>query len=807
MDLSLDIRQGLRSLRRHRGLTLAAGVTLGLGIGAALTMAGIVEHVLLRPLPVREQDRVLVSWGVFESSGFGHVPLSHSTMRSLSERTRVFEHLAGVDYNGVWADVGRVGDRAVPLPLGLVTGDLFSTLGVAPLLGRTLWAEDDRVGAAPVAVISEGLWERRFGRDSAVLGKRFEVTNGTFTIVGVAPGDFDLPRGSDAWVTYAAIRPELLEADAYGTLDLVGRLRPGRTAEEARRELDQMVTEVDGSQWSSDSRLRMTVRTFHEVVVGQVRPAVWVLGAAALLVFLVAVLNLGNLLVVRGLERQREFAIRRAIGATRASLARHVVVETVLMVSLGGVVGMALAWTAWVVLPVLAPADLPRIEGISANVFVLLVALSLGFLAVAIGSALPTLSLREADLRLPRGADAGSSATGTRGLAWTGAIAAQVALAVVTLIASLLLIRTLYHLERLEPGFGVEDLGVAQIALLTTDSATVDRGNQLVRQLVDRLDAVPGVRSVTTAITRPLSGTGGWDFGFIAEGQSNAQGAANPYLNYEAVMPNYFETLRLPIIRGRGFGEADREKSQLVVVVSQAMARRVWPDQDPIGKRIRWAGDDAAGQWRTVVGVVADTRYRDFLDPRPSVYVPAGQQPWGPGYLLIRTAQPFGGIVPSLRQAAREVHPDFDLVNASTMQAALDQPLARPRFNAGVLLFFSIIAVTLTAVGLYGLTSFVVVQRRREVGIRRALGAESHQIVALFLRRGMLPVLSGAGVGVGIALAGGQVLSSVVYGVTTTDSTAIAGAVAGFTLISLAAILIATRGATRADPMVALRAD
>jgi predicted permease len=807
MDMSLDIRQGVRSLRRHRGLTLAAITTLGLGIGAALTMAGIVEHVLLRPLPVREQDRILVSWGVFESSGFGHVPLSHSTMRALAERTRVFEQLAGVDYNGVWADVGRVGDRAVPQRIGVVTGDLFSTLGVAPLLGRTLSAEDDRIGAAPVAVLSEALWQRRFGSDSAVLGKPFEVTNGTFAIVGVAPGDFDLPRGSDVWVTFAAINPGLLKDDATGTLDLVGRLQPGRTAEEARRELDRMVAEVDGSQWSTDARLVMTVRPFQEVVVGQVRPAIWVLGAAAMLVFLVAVLNLGNLLVVRGLERQREFAIRRAIGATRASLARHIVVETVLMVALGSAVGMALAWAAWRILPALAPADLPRIEGISANASVLLVALGLGFFAVGIVGALPALLLRETDLRLPRGADAGSSRTGSRAFAWSGAIAAQVALAVVTLIASLLLVRTLYHLERLEPGFELEDLGLAQIVLLSTDPKLVERGDQLVEQLVERLRAVPGVRHVTTSLTRPLSGTAGWDYGFIAEGQTDAQGAANPMLNYEAILPNYFETLRLPILRGRPFGEGDREGSQLVVILSQSVARRVWPGQDPIGKRIRWGGDDEAGRWRTVVGVVADTRYRDFLDPRPSVYVPAKQQSSGSGYLLIRTAQPFGGIVPTLRQAAREVHPDFDLVNASPIQAALDQPLARPRFNAGVLLFFSGIAVTLTAIGLYGLTSFVVVQRRREVGIRRALGAESRQIVGLFLRRGMAPVLAGAAAGVGIALAGGQVLSSLVHGVATTDSFAIVGAVVVFTLVALCAILIATRGAARTDPMVALRAD
>jgi predicted permease len=749
-----------------------------------------------------------VSWGVFQSSGFGHVPLSHTTMRTIAERTRVFERLAGVDYNGVWADVGRVNDRAVPYRIGVVTGDLFPTLGVVPLLGRALAVDDDRVGAAPVAVISEGLWQRRFGRDSAVLGKAFEITNGSFTIVGVAPGDFDLPRGSEAWVTFAAINPSLLEEGATGTLDLVGRLRPGRTAEEGRRELDRLVTEVAGSQWSADSRLVMTVRPLVDVVVGQVRPAIWVLGAAALLVFLVAVLNLGNLLVVRGLERRREFAIRRAIGATRASLARQLLVETALMVTLGGAVGTCLAIVAWRVLPTVAPTDLPRVEGLSANLTVLLLALGLGFFATLVVSALPALSLGEADLRLPRGADPSVSSAGSRAFAWTGAIALQVTLAVVTLVASLLLVRTLYHLEHLEPGFQAGDLSLAQIALLSTDPKLVERGDQLVAQLVDRVERVPGVLDVTTTLTRPLSGTGGWDYGFIVEGQTNTEAAAaNPYLNYEAVMPNYFETLRLPILRGRGFEEGDRAGSPLVVVVSQGMARRVWPGQDPIGKRIRWAGDEDAGQWRTVVGVVADTRYRDFLDPRASVYVPAKQQTWGSGWLLIRTGQPLGEIVPALREAAREVHPDLALVNVSPMEMVLDGPLTRPRFNAGVLLFFSAVAVILTAFGLYGLTAFVVVQRRREVGIRRALGAESRQIVGLFLRRGMLPVLLGAVAGVCVALVGGRIMSSLVFGIAPTDPVAILGAVVSFTLIALTAILVATRGAARTDPMAVLRAE
>lgn len=241
--------------------------------------------------------------------------------------------------------------------------------------------------------------------------------------------------------------------------------------------------------------------------------------------------------------------------------------------------------------------------------------------------------------------------------------------------------------------------------------------------------------------------------------------------------------------------------------MSQSTARLAWPGQDPIGKRLRWATDEERGRWRTVVGVVGDSRYRNFLNPRATVYVPAAQQPWGAGYVLVRTSTPFVAMVPALRQIAREIHPDLDLVNAAPMARVLDQPLARPRFNAGVLLLFSLAAVTLTAVGLYGLTAFVVAQRRREVGIRMALGAEARQIIGLFLRRGMFPVFAGAALGLGVALATRRVMASLVYGVATTDAAALAGAVVGFVLIALAAILTASRSAARTDPMVVLRAE
>ena len=807
MGLSLDIRQGIRSLQRHRVLALTATVTLGLGIGAALTMAGIVDRVLLRPHPVRDQDRVVVAWGVFESSRFGHVPFSAPILTAIAERTRVFEQVAGVDYNGSWPAIARIDDRTTTVRLSSVGGDFFATLGVAPVIGRMLTAADDRRGAAPVIVISRGLWQRRFGGDTTVIGRAMPLWTRNYTIIGVAPHDLGMPQGVEAWVPFAAINPDAAADPDYGVFDLVGRLRPGRTLEDARVELGRLWLESSPGSWGADSRLIATTRSLQDHLVGPVRPAVLVLWSAAVLVFLVAVLNLGNLLVVRGVERQQEFAVRRAIGASRWSLARQIVAESVVLVALGGAMGVAVAWAAWSVIPALAPADFPRMDEISLRPGVFLFAFGLSLIAVALTSALPAVALRETDLRLPRGIGAGPGDSPSRTRAWTFAVAAQVSLAVVTLVAAVLLIRTLLNLQRLQPGYEVDGLSVMQVAMLDPEVETSEQVIALMDRALEPMGAVPGVEAVSAILGLPFSGTAGYDFGFAKEGQSLTEAAANPYLNFEAVTPDYFATLQTPILRGRGFTKADRAGAPLVVVVSRTMAGHLWPGEDPLGKRIRWADSASINEWRTVVGVAADTRYRDLVELRPTVYVPMSQQYYSPSYLLIRATRPLAGLAPALRQAAQQVVPGLDLLNPMTMEELMGRPLARPRFNAGALAVFSASAVLLTALGLYGLTSFVIAQRRREIGIRLALGADSGRIVRLFLKRGLLPVAAGAVVGVLVALAGGKALESLVYGVRTSDSATIAAAVLGLMVVALAAILIATRAASRTDPSAALRAE
>jgi len=788
-------------------LTLATVLILALGVGSAAAMYAVVEQVLLRPLPVRDQSHLVVAWGAFQSSSFGHVPLSYSNLSAIRQRSRVFQQVAGLDYNGSWGAVGRTGTEAMPLRLGVVAGDFFATLGMQAGLGRMLGVEDDRVGAAPVTVLSRGLWLRRFGGDSAILGKPLPIWTKVYTIVGVAPGDFELPAGAEAWVTVSAIRPEQVVEEDYGSLDLVGRLRPGYTAADAKLELDRLLLETNPDAWSADSRLTAVVHSLSDVVVGRVRPALVVLLSAALLVFLVAALNLSGILVVRTVERRQEFALRRALGASRLALVRQVMIEGAIVVGLGGLVGIGLAWGALQLIPTMAPEDLPRIGQLELRTGVILVGLGLAMLGIVLAGLLPAHSIRESHLVLPRGGVAGPSEKPSRAPARSIAVATQVASAIATVATALLLVKSLSQLQRLESGFDPAGLTIHQIAFLSPRIETDERAIAVMDEVVSRARSLPGIAGAAAVLQPPLSGTGGYDYGFVAEGQTEAQAAANPYLNYEAVTADYFATFGLPILRGRALNDADRSSSLPVVVVSRGLAARMWPGQDPLGKRLRFPGDSNPDAWRTVVGVVNDSRYRELLQLRPTVYVPVHQQPWIPTYLIVRSRLSLDALSRALRQEVRAVDPDLGVVNASMVTALLDRPLAQPRFNAGVLLAFGAVAVLLAAIGLYGLVSFAVAQRTREIGIRLAVGAQPRQIVTLFLKRGLAPVAAGCVIGIIAVLAGGRLVSSLLYGVTPSDPVAIIGAVVGFTLVAVMAALIPARRAAGSDPAAALRLE
>jgi putative ABC transport system permease protein len=804
--VSLDVRQALRGMRRGRALTLATVLILAMGIGSAAAMYAVVEQVLLRPLPVRDQSRLVVAWGAFQASSFGHVPLSYSNLNAIRRRSQVFQQVAGLDYNGTWSVVGRTGTEAIPLRLGVVAGDFFAMLGVPATLGRILEVGDDRIGAAPVAVISRGLWLRRFGGDSAILGKALPIWTKVYTIVGVTPGDLALPAGAEAWVTVSAIRPELVTEEDYGSFDVVGRLRPGYTVADAKVELDRLLLEINPNAWAADSRLTAVVHSLSDVVVGRVRPALVVLLSAALLVFLVAALNLSGLLVVRTVERRQEFALRRALGASRFALIRQVTIEGAIVVGLGGLVGIGLAWGALHLIPVVAPDDLPRIGQLELRPGVILVSLGLAMLGVALAGLLPAHSIRESHLGLPRGGGTGPSEKPSRAPARSIAVAMQVASAVVTVATALLLVKSLSRLRDLETGFDPAGLIILQVAFLSPRIDSDERAIAAMDEVLARTRSIPGIDGAAAVLQPPLSGTAGYDYGFLIEGQTESQAAANPILNYEAVTADYFATFGLPILRGRALNDGDRARSLPVVVVSRGLAARMWPGQDPLGKRLRWPGDTAE-VWRTVVGIVNDTRYRELLQLRPTVYVPVHQQPSIPTYLILRSRLPLAALSRALRQEVRAVDPDLDVVNASPVTAVLARPLAQPRFNAGVLLAFAIVAVLLAVIGLYGLVSFTVAQRAREVGIRLAVGAQPRQIVAMFLKRGLAPVAAGCAVGIVAVSAGGRLVSSLLYDVTANDPVAITSAVLGFTLVAVVAALIPARRAAGSDPAAALRLE
>jgi putative ABC transport system permease protein len=438
---------------------------------------------------------------------------------------------------------------------------------------------------------------------------------------------------------------------------------------------------------------------------------------------------------------------------------------------------------------------------------IILVSLALVALGVLVAGLLPALSITEAHLGYARGGITGPSEKPARAPVRNVAVATQAAVAIATVACALLLTRTLTQLQRLELGFEPENLAILQVAFLPVSVPSKQQVFATMNDALERARSVPGVQNATLVLNPPLSGTGGFDFGFMAEGQTEAQATSNPYLNYEAVTPEYFATFGTPILQGRAFAETDRAGTVPVVVVSQGLANLMWPGQSALGKRIRWPGDSTEFPWRTVVGVANDTRYRDLRDQRLGVYLPVSQQPWVPTFLVVRSRLRLDALVSPLRRAVREVNPDLDLVNASAMIELMARPLAQPRFNAGVLLAFGGIAVLLAALGLYGLVSFIVAQRRREVGIRLAVGAQPRQIVTLLVKRGMAPVAIGGAVGVIVVLLGGRLLSAVLYGVPAGDPVSILGAIAGFGLVALVATVLPARRAAKTDPSEALRLE
>ena len=803
MDTLLqNVRLGLRSLRRTPGFTAVAVLTLALGIGLATAVFTVAEALLLRRLPVAGQERLVVLWSEMRDRRVDHYPLGLEGAQEFARRTRTLQQVAWHGYEGAAPRALREGERMSRIQRSLVSGGFFDVLGARPLLGRALQPSDDVPGAAPVVVLSHGAWERKFGGDPRVLGRQLLLHEDgvAYTVVGVMPQGVDYPRGTEAW---AAIAPSIPAANLqFAAVDLVGRLAPGATAAAARDELTAYHQRPEAPPPLRS--LTGVVTPLPELVLGDVRPALLVFAAASALLLLITCINVANLLLVRGLARVREVAVRSALGASRRAVVAQLLTENALLAVTGGVVGVLVAAAAVRGFVAVAPAGLPRLDEIGLNLAALGGAVGITVAALLVFAVAPAVTTSRVELQAALRSGTRQSGSRRSRLVSELLVAGQVALALVVLSAAGLIARSLVALERAELAYDPSRLLVAELALRQEQYGDAAAQRAMLEALQPALEAVPGVRDVTPVVAVPFSGTHGWDGRPAAEGQTPEQASANPMLNMELVEPGYFGMFGIPVRQGRTFTDADRQGALPVVVLSESAANAYWPGERAVGRRLTMGP-----QVLTVVGVVPDTRYRDLREARPSIYFPLRQSffPFAPTSLAIRTEGEPAALVPALRRAIEAAAPGVALASAAPFEQFLERPLAQPRLNALLLLVFATAAVVLAAVGLFGVMATMVRQRTRELGVRAALGATAGDLRRLVMRRGLVIAAAGAALGLVGAVAANRLLVAMLYEVSPTDLTTLAAVTAVLLVVAALASVLPARSGARVDPAVALRSE
>ena len=795
-----DARTGMRSLRRTPGFAVAAILTLALGIGLSTAVFTIANALLLRRLPVRDQDRVVLLWGETRDKRFRNFPLDLDDARAFIQGSRSLERGAFFGYEGANEVAVRDGDRTTNLRQTVTGGDFFGVLGARTALGRTLAATDDSFGAEPVAVLSHSAWQRQFGGDPGVLGRRFRVheTALTYTIVGVMAEGVDYPRGTDFWVSVFPQYPP--DALALRSFDIIGRLAPGATPEAARADLSAYFGR------SPDAFLRNVlgvVHTLPELAIGETRPALIAFAAAAGLLLLLACANVANLLLVRGIGRAREVAVRSALGASRAQLIAQLLTENALLAVAGGVLGAAVCAAAIRVFVAFAPAGFPRMSEVHVDAEALLAAFAITLGATLLFAVVPAVVTSRSELLQTLGSGGRHSAGRASRLTTELLAAGQLALALVVLAAAAVITRSLVALERVNLGLEAPRLLVAKLAFDPHRYDDAKKQARVLETVIERLSSVPGIEGVSTSVSVPF--TQGWEGRPTAEGQTKEEIATDPVLAMDVVDARHFATLGVRMMRGRAFTPADGPGQPRVVILSESAAQYYWPNQNPIGKRMIGGGDAPA----TVVGVAPDSRYRDLREPRRAIYYPLAQStfPFAPTNLIVRATGSPAALVPTVRRVLDEVAPGVILANGSTFESYLDGPLAQPRLNALLLAVFAGAATALAAIGLFGVVATMVRQRTRELGVRMALGATARDIRDLVVGRGLTIALAGAAAGLAGALVANRLLSAMLYEVSPADAISLS-VVAVFLLgVAMIATLIPARSSTRIDPVIALRVD
>jgi len=798
-----DLRYASRTLRHAKWFTLTALFTLALGIGANTAIFSVVQTLLLRQLPYGDPDRIVMVWVKNPEQGFDHDVTSYPRLEDWRAQSRTIEAFAG--YNGALR-VLTGGEDPEQVRSAMVTANFFQVMGARPALGSGFEPGDDDFGRPHKAILSHRLWARRFGADPGVLGRTITMDGQLFTVIGVMPSRFRYPtRDTDVWEPLA-IDPELRTRRGAFWLTTVARLGPGVRVAQAQQEMDAISRRL-ASQYVRDRGLGVDLVTLKDELTATTRPALFVLTAAVAFVLLIACANVAGMLMARASDRQREIALRTALGAGRGRVIRQLLTEGMLLFILGGTLGIALAGAGVRAIVRLAPEALTQISDVEVDWTVALYAIGLAAITGLVFGVAPAIQAARRD-QAAAIREASPRASGQRGTAWfrTGLLAAQVALAFVLLTGAALLLRSFSEMQAVDLGFDPRGVVAARISLPSAKYENATKEVAFYEALSERLSAVPDVESaagISSFLLDRLPNSAG----FQIEGRT--QDVRTP-LTYDSVTPGFFRTLRIPLLRGRFFTDADGNTSQRVTIINQTTAKKYWPHEDPLGKHIRFgAGADNKDPWMTIVGVVGDTKRAGLDVPVfTESYQPIRQAASGSLAILVRgSTDAAAGIGPALRAAVREIDPQQPVSSMAPLESMLDETVAGRRLNTLLVTIFAVAALLLAAVGVYGLLAYTIAQQHREIGIRIALGASPMAILHAVGGRAIAAACVGGVVGVVLSVAVSRAIAGLLFGIAPLDALSYAAAACVLAAVAATAAALPLRRALSVDPAVSLRAE
>ena len=802
-NLRHDLRYAVRSYARAPSFTLVILMTLALGIGASTAIFSLVNGILLQPLPLPEPDRLIYANEV--NAKGDRITVSWPNFLDWRARTRAFDSLS-LSREESYTLTGT--ERAQRLRGRRVTGNFFHVIGVSPALGRGFTDEDDRPNAAPAVILSDAYWRAQLGADPAVIGRTLKLDDVLHTIVGVMPRDFEYVRPYDLFTPVGALAssPNLLDRGNHTGFYALGRLAPGVSLEAADRDLKSIAAALEREYPNTNSAVGVRAERLADRLVDDIRLTLLALLGAVGFLLLIACVNVANLLIARGASRQHELAVRAALGGGRVRLASQMLVESTLVSVTGGVLGVGVA--AWLLrgLVAVAPEGTPRMAGVQIDGTALLFALGAAAMCGVVFGALPAFqaSSVHGQQSLVRGRSAGFASRSHR--LRRGLMVVETALALVLLTGAGLMMRTLQELTQVETGFKPDHLLTTRF-MLAGAQWTPERRLPFYAELLSKLRAVPGVTHAAFAFSLPIDGSN-WNSIFIVADKPVPPRAQLPSAAFTPVSDGYFETMGMRLVRGRYFDQTETATSAKVTIVNESLARRLWPGEEAVGKRLKQGWPETPSAWREVVGVVSDVKFNGVTADTPmQAYLPLVHEPSRSLAIVARAAGDPAALVPAIEGVVQQVNKDLPLYEMRTMDEMLGTSIARQRMSMMVFVVFAVVALTLASVGLYGVVAHGVTERTHEIGVRIALGAEQRHVLGLVVRQGLSMALLGTAIGVAGSVALSRWIQGLLFGVTATDPLTLGAVVAMLLAVALVACYVPAWRATQVDPTTALRAE